>query len=218
MEKSIESIWNEGFLKSDALVAPKLNNLYGQKSIDIVDKFKRMYKMNIIALIAFTAVFLPMSFVVKIPYMGILLSVVFLGTAFWGSKFKRKLDSINKNANSYQYLSSFDNWTKEMMAFNAKISRFSFSYIFLSMLAGFWFGSIGGDVPGQNLVNELMRMHPDMPMVFGVPLYGFLGVLLIVTLTTVLGPRIGKLDLNIVYGPILKRLDRLMTEMEELRA
>ena len=28
MEKSIESIWKEGFLKSDALVAPKLNDLY----------------------------------------------------------------------------------------------------------------------------------------------------------------------------------------------
>ena len=31
MEKSIESIWKQGFLNSDALVAPKLNNLYNQK-------------------------------------------------------------------------------------------------------------------------------------------------------------------------------------------
>jgi len=40
MEKSIETIWKEGFLESDALVAPKLNDLYNQKSIHIVDKFK----------------------------------------------------------------------------------------------------------------------------------------------------------------------------------
>ncbi|MFT5054829.1 MAG: hypothetical protein ACI97X_001862 [Oceanospirillaceae bacterium] len=218
MERSIESIWSEGFLKSDALVAPTLNNLYGQKSIDIVEKFKRMYRMNIIALVAFTVMILPISYLSEVPYMGILMSVVFLSTAYSGSKFKKKLDGINKNSDSYQYLKSFDDWTKDMMRITAKVSRFSFSYIFLSMLAGFWFGSIGGDVPGQNLVNELLRMYPDMIMIFGVPLFGLIGVLLIVLLISALGPRLGKLDLDIVYGPILKRLDNLMEEMEELRA
>lgn len=218
MERSIESIWSEGFLKSDALVAPTLNNLYGQKSIDIVEKFKRMYRMNIIALVAFTVMILPISYLSEVPYMGILMSVVFLSTAYSGSKFKKKLDGINKNSDSYQYLKSFDDWTKNMMRITAKVSRFSFSYIFLSMLAGFWFGSIGGDVPGQNLVNELLRMYPDMIMIFGVPLFGLIGVLLIVLLISALGPRLGKLDLDIVYGPILKRLDNLMEEMEELRA
>ena len=46
MEKSIENIWKEGFLKSDALVAPKLNNLYNKKSIHIIDKFKRRFKTS----------------------------------------------------------------------------------------------------------------------------------------------------------------------------
>ena len=54
MEKSIENIWKEGFLKSDALVAPKINNLYNQKSIHIIDKFKRMFKINLIAIVAFS--------------------------------------------------------------------------------------------------------------------------------------------------------------------
>lgn len=53
MEKSIETIWREGFLKSDALVAPKLNELYNQKSIHIVDKFKSMYRINLIAIVVF---------------------------------------------------------------------------------------------------------------------------------------------------------------------
>ena len=52
MEKSIETIWKEGFIKNDALVAPKLNDLYNQKSIDIVEKFKRMYKLNRIAIMS----------------------------------------------------------------------------------------------------------------------------------------------------------------------
>ena len=44
MEKSIETIWKQGFLKSDALVAPKLNDLYNQKSTHIIDKFNNMFR------------------------------------------------------------------------------------------------------------------------------------------------------------------------------
>ena len=62
MKKSIETIWQEGFLNNEALVAPKLNDLYNQKSIHIVDKFKRMYKINIIAIIAFAFIILPLSY------------------------------------------------------------------------------------------------------------------------------------------------------------
>tara|TARA_R110002050_G_scaffold16609_2_gene50109 strand:- start:12534 stop:12794 length:261 start_codon:yes stop_codon:yes gene_type:complete len=86
------------------------------------------------------------------------------------------------------------------------------------MAVGFWFGGIGGDIPGQDLMTELLRRYPDLAQVFGVPLIALLGAILIVILLSVFGPRIGKLDLNIVYGPILQRLERLLTEMEQLRA
>ena len=71
MERSIENIWKEGFLKSDALVAPKINNLYNQKSIHIIDKFKRMFKINLIAIIAFSFIFLIVSFFVGIFFAWI---------------------------------------------------------------------------------------------------------------------------------------------------
>ena len=67
MEKSIEDIWKEGFLKSDALIAPKVNNLYNKKSIDIIDKFKRMFKINLIVIVAFAFASLIMSFLNGVP-------------------------------------------------------------------------------------------------------------------------------------------------------
>ena len=218
MEKSIESIWKDGFLKKDALVVPKLNDLYNQKSIDIVDKFRRMYRINIIGLIVFAVVLLPIATITKIPYMGMPMFILFLTIAFFGSKFKRKLDNINKNLNSYQYLKTFDNWTKEMIEFNTKLSRYMYPYVFLSMVAGFWFGSFGGNIPGKDLVNNLLKAYPDMIMVFGIPLFGLLGVLLVVTLLSIFGGRIGKWDVNIGYGRILRRLDTLLKDMEDLRA
>ena len=46
MEKSIENIWNQGFLDEGALLAPKINKLYEAKSINTIDKFRGMYHKN----------------------------------------------------------------------------------------------------------------------------------------------------------------------------
>ena len=217
MEKSIEKIWKEGFLKNDALIAPKINDLYNQKSIDIVDKFRRLYKINIIGLTLFALILLPIATFVHIPYMGIPMFLILMSVANFGMKFKKKLDAINKNANSYQYLKSFNDWTKEMMAFNTKISRFLYPFVFLSMVAGFWFGSFGGNIPGNDFVNRLLIEFPDMIMIFGLPLFGVIGLLFILILLAVFGGKIGEWDLKIGYGRILKRLDALLADMEELR-
>ncbi len=217
MEKSIESIWKEGFLEKNALVAPKLNDLYNQKSIDIVEKFRRMYKINIIAVAMFACILLPIATLVHIPYMGIMFFVLFGVIIFFAIQFKRKLDTINKNLNSYEYLKTFDNWTKEMIGFNTKLSRYLYPYVFLSMIAGFWFGSLGGDIPGNDLVNYLLIKNPDIILVFGVPLWGFIGVIAVVLLLAFFGGKIGEWDLKIGYGRILKRLDTLLTDMEALR-
>ena len=171
MEKSIESIWKEGFLENDALVAPKLNNLYNQKSIDIVDKFRRMYKINIIFIVLFALILLPITLVVNMPYMGMPMFILFGVITFFAAKFKKKLDAINKNSNSYEYLKTFDNWTKEMTNFNTKLSRYLYPYVFLSMVAGFWFGSFGGNIPGNELIDLLVQKYPNTILIFGIPLF-----------------------------------------------
>lgn len=218
MEKSIETIWKEGFLKNDALIAPKINDLYNQKSIDIVDKFRRMYKINIIGLILFALIIPPLNIAVKIPYTGIPMFFIFLFIAFFAVKFKKKLDKIDKNLNSYQYLKTFDDWTKDMIQFNTKLSRFLYPFVFLSLFAGFWFGGFGESAPGQDWVNYLLEGNPEMLMVFGTPLFVVLGLIVGVAFLAYFGGRIGKWDLNLVYGRILRRLDTLLTDMEELRA
>ena len=131
MKKSIETIWKEGFLKKDALIVPKLNDLYGQKSIDIVDKFRRMYKINIIAIVAFAFIILPMALVTRIPYMGIPMFFLFMTIVYFAIGFKKELDTIDKNVNSYQYLQSFNNWIRKVTSFNTKLSRYLYPYVFL---------------------------------------------------------------------------------------
>jgi hypothetical protein len=217
MEKSIETIWKDGFLKNDVLVAPKLNNLYNQKSIHLVDKFKKMYRINWISIIVFACILLPVSILVEIPYMGIPMVLLFIGVLFINRKLKKKLDEINYTENSYQYLNTFNAWVKELILVNTKISRYLYPYIFLSLIAGFWFGGFGGNIPGNEFVNNLLIEFPDTYLVFGLPLIGILIILIGVGLLALFGGVIGKWDLNLVYGRILKKLEVLILEMEELR-
>ena len=218
MEKSIESIWKEGFLESDALVVPKLINLYNQKSTHLVDKFKRMYRINIKAIFVFAVFLLPFTYLTNMPYMGIPMFFAFIFIITFSLNFKKKLDEIEVSQNSYQYLNAFNEWVKEMVSFNTKMSRFLYPYVFLSMLLGFWFGSFGGDIPGEEFISWLLTAYPETQMVFDLPLIGIIGVFSIIVLLAFFGGKIGKFDLNLIYGGILKKLNGLLTEMEELRA
>jgi len=102
MEKSIENIWKDGFLKSDALIAPKINNLYNQKSIHIIDRFKRMFRINLILIIAFSFLFLFVSYFVGIPIMGTIFFVSLLVLVIINKRLLNSLEHIDKGENSYQ--------------------------------------------------------------------------------------------------------------------
>ena len=218
MEKSIETIWKEGFLQSEALLAPKLNNLYTQKSVDLVEKFRRRYKINRIAIIVFACILLPVSFITNMPYMGIPMSLVFIAISFIANKFSKRLDDLDKTTDSYHYLLSFDRWINDLVSVNTRLSRYLYPVVFICMFAGFWFGSIGGDIPGDKFINFLLARFPGTWLVFGFPVVVIAGAILSIALLAIFGGKIGKWDLNLAYGGLKRKLDEILAEMEELRA
>jgi hypothetical protein len=68
------------------------------------------------------------------------------------------------------------------------------------------------------MLNEYLLNNPETSLLFGLPLYWLVGLIIILSIVSYFGGAIGKFDLNIVYGRILKRLDGLLADMEELRA
>ena len=212
MKKSIETIWKEGFLKKDALVALKINNLYNQKSIHIIDKFTRMFKINLIAIFAFSFLVLGLSFFIKIPVFGVLMFIVLNAIVIVNRKLLKGLNEIDKNVNSYQYLKAFDNWMKVQILRNMKMSQIIYPYIFLTVLAGFWFSS-----NFQEIFTETLGNH-QIYFLKGIPVFWVLGILSITGVLAYFGGVLYKLDLKIVYGRVLKKLDSLLIEMEDLRS
>lgn len=218
MERSIENIWKEGFLKSDALVAPKINNLYNQKSIHIIDKFKRMFKINLIAIAVFSFAFLIVSFFVGIPITGIMFFITLSILVFINKKLLNDLEKIDLGISSYQYLKVFNQWIKKQVSINEKMSKFFYPIIFISMILGFWFKDAQGMPLGKRLVSEVLKAFPDIYLVYGIPLIGIVIALLITLLLGFFGGRIYKWDLNIVYGRVFRKLKELMTDIESLRS
>lgn len=217
MEKSIESIWKQGFLNNDALVAPKLNNLYDQKSIHLIDKFKRMFKINLNAIIAGSILFLGVSFLIGIPYMGIGFFLTLSIIVIVNRRLSAGLNKIDKSDSSYLYIKAFNNWMKQQVSVNRKMAGFYYPFFFLSFVLGFWHYHINGKQLGETITNKIILNYPATDLVFGVPLFIIPGVILMMVLLSYLGGRLYNWDLKVVYGGLLKKLDEIIADMEELR-
>lgn len=217
MEKSIEAVWKEGFLKSDALIAPKINNLYNQKSIHIIEKFKRMFKINLIAIVAFSFIFLIVTFFNGMLITGIVFFVVLTVLVIINKRLLNDLEKIDKGASSYEYLKTFNEWIKRQIAINTRFSRFMYPIIFLSMIIGVWFIDAEGIPLGERLVGEVLYGFPDIYLIQGIPLIVIIVILLIVGLLAFFGGRIYQWDLKLVYGRVFKKLEELLIDIEELK-
>jgi hypothetical protein len=216
MEKSIETIWKEGFLKSDSLQAPQIDNLYRQKSIHIIDKFKRMFRINLIAIVVFGFVFLILSYLVGIPVMGVLFFIVLMILYAVNKKLFNGLEKLDKGNSSYEYLKSFNVWIIKHKEINSKIATFFYPIVFIALLVGFWFKDAKGVPLGERVVTKILMVYPDTYLVFGIPLIGIVIAIILLVVIAYFGGRIFQWDLNLVYGRVFKKLELLMKDIEDL--
>ena len=176
-----------------------------------------MFRINLIAIVAFSFVFLIASYFVGIPITGVIFFVTLTVLVIINKKLLNGLEKIEKGVSSYQYLKSFNQWIQQQVAINKRFSTFLYPIIFLSMIIGFWFKDAEGIPLGERLVGEVLYGFPDIYLIQGIPLIAIIIVILIVGLLALFGGRIYQWDLNIVYGRIFKKLEELMADIEELK-
>ena len=217
MENSIEKIWKEGFLREDALVAPKLNNLYDRKSNHFITNYKRLFKLNILWIMIGSSVFLIISLIVGFPLLGVLMFIILNIMAFVDKNLLGDLNKIDKNKTSYEYLKSFLNWWDRKNKANIFMARILYPYAFLSAIIGMYFMQVKGSNLGSILVNEIVDEFPNTNLIFGIPLIGIIAVIIISSLLLFLSEKIYKWDINLVYGRVMEKIEGLVSDMEELR-
>jgi hypothetical protein len=213
MRKTIEATWREGFLNPEALVAPRVNDLYTRKSSHIVDRIQRMLRINQIAIVIGAPIAWALLSAVGIPYAGAIMCAAWVGLVVVRQLYIAKFDAPDSSLDSYQYLKSFQQWLKDRMARSRRLQRHIYAITFLAMAIG-----VGASAPGQLLIRQIVESHPDIRLVNGVPLFLIVSVLVLAIVVELLGGVIFDFDVNTAYRHVFRKLDDMVAEMEELRS
>jgi len=211
MEKSIENIWKEGFLKSDVLIAPKINKLYKQKSIHIIDKLKRMMKVNIYVILVFAFLQLAVYAALGTPIAGGFIFFLLIVVCWISIKRVRTMKNIDSNLSSYDYIKAFNSWLKIAISNHIKLMRFFYPLIFLAALMPIVHALKATEVTNEAILNS------GFHLIYGIPTFMWIIALVIAVLIYVFGGRIYQWDVNLVYGRIFKKLEELIADIEELK-
>jgi len=101
MNKSIETIWKEGFVDDMALIAPKINDLYNQKSKNLIDNFEHMFAVNQKGVLIAAFVIFAILAVFVVPVLGMILAIMLSGLVDVGKNQLLELKNINNDVNSF---------------------------------------------------------------------------------------------------------------------
>jgi hypothetical protein len=214
MNKTIEATWREGFLRPDALVAPKVDDLYQRKSTHIVDRIQRMQRINEIAILV-GAPFLGLVLgALGMPLAGAITAIVWVGLILVRRRFPRitRFDTP-VSVDTYQYLKSFQQWLSDRLAWGRRFQRHLYPVSFIAMAIGAWESHAGGQA-----LQALAESHPGVTSIFGVPWYLIAGVAVVAIVLDLLGGVIFDFDVKSTYRHVFRKVDEMIGEMEELRA
>lgn len=213
MDNSLENIWKEGFLQEDALIAPKINDLYNQKSQHLVDKMMRMFRLNLLIILGFAIGIFIISLFEGLPLLGTIVSSLCIALVILGRMQMEKLEEIDKGDSSYEYLLSFKNWRKEVMAFWGKAYRVFYPLLIFSMMMLVFQATFTDSV-----TTKFMHKFPEVHFIGNMPTPFLIGIACVSILMGVFAKRLYEWDVKVVYGNVFNRLDEMLEEMEELRA
>ena len=171
-----------------------------------------MFKWNLIGLVIFTLIVLVSFSLMGIPYLGIFIAAMLMTLVVRGRKEQANLALLDKDVSSYQYLKAFDKWMKDLMVVYARLYSYFYPALFLSIALQFRFSELG-----QKIINGLVNKFPDTTMVLSTPLYMLVAVCIITGLFYYFSGPLYRLDFNSLYGRMFKKLEELISDMEELR-
>lgn len=212
MKNSIEAIWKEGFLNEKSLVAPKVNDLYNQKSKHLADKMKRMFRINLIVIVIMAIVFPIMYYFLDVIWQGVAISVLIFLTAWYGKRQMRSIQTLDQGATSLDYLKSLDRWFKDILSRSEKVVRFSYPLYFLIAMSTMLSAWNKGP-----LTSKMHQKYPDLIFIGNVPLFAMIIAAVATLLMFYFSDKIYRWDVRLMYGGVLRKLEATIAEMEKLK-
>lgn len=213
MKNSIETIWKQGFIHESTLIAPKINELYNQKSMHVVDRMKRMFRVNLIAMLVMAIVFPVIYYFLDFLWQGLAAVVLVLFTAWYTRRLLHRIGTLDHGASSLNYLKSVDQLIGEVIFKSEKIVRFLYPLYFLIAYSTIW-----STLNKQGLLTRWQHKYPQSAFIDQLPMLALVAGAAAAFLLFYFSGRIYRYDLRLMYGGVLKKLKATIAEMEELSA
>lgn len=208
MNESIESIWKDGFADDMTSLAPKINDLYNQKSQNLVDKFEHMFVVNQNAVLAAAVMILLVLWYLGAPFLAILIALMLSGLVLVGKQQLKELRLINKSVSCFEYLQAFEQWLEKAIQQYTRIYHAFYPALFLICGMRFLYSDLAASIlPG----------YASEYLILGLPLVLVLPVALVAVVLGFAGGAIYRADVNLVYGQQIYKLKELIAEMKALR-
>lgn len=208
MDKSIENMWKEGFLNSDVLVVPKVNNLYDKKSMHIISKFKKMFYRNIWGIIISSVLLFIGAYLIGARIAGSIILIMMTYVAYTAYYEMKDLEKIDKGQSSYFFLKSFREWIERSIERYGKMYRIVYPVLIIAFYFGIWFS--------DSLIDLRQEVSERSDLFFGLHLGTTIFVLIVAFLMSIFSKAIHRKDMKTIYGGIMNKLDSTLAEMEEL--
>ncbi|MEX0326946.1 MAG: hypothetical protein AB3N33_12745, partial [Puniceicoccaceae bacterium] len=205
-------IWKTGFLDNKALVAPKVNDLYTRKSQHVTEKFKRMFRFNLKAIVVGGVLGLVGMFMLELPITAVALFITLAVVYIVNRRELNDLEKVDKCLCSYDYLLLFDGWLKAQVSLNARMAKFYYPFIFLGSAMGLWLSN-----HGPRLYEWVVGSSTTGWQINGIPAAWLIPVGAVTLLLWHFGDRLYRMELNAFYGRVMSKLEELLADIETLR-
>ena len=201
MDKSIEEVWSKGFEDEKYLIPPVIEDLYTKKSILTVDKLKSVSKKDnwsIIPLSIITLIF----FVIESKLLfGFYISALMLSLFFLNRKKLKFLNTINTSQSCYEYLSKLQEMIKNNVRFTTRLLGIGLPFFGYVGLCIFIFES--------NMENFIFDTYSSKQLLIK-------SIIILVSLSFI-GIISFRLSNYLVYGRLIKKIDEMIDELNQLK-
>jgi hypothetical protein len=202
MEKSIEQIWKGGFMNNKELKAPKINALYNQKSINLVDRLINNMKTELFTVIILGFVMAIFSMIAGNHIIwGILILLI---NSVWYIISKKQLKDLNEtqfNSNCYEYLIEISKKIKKIARINKRNTILSVPLTLIPILVYTYYNN------QDKTLGQILGIDIDLSK-------SYLFILIPIAMLIAYGLYIIYLKFN---NRIENKIKSLIIDMEELR-